>query len=65
MANGYTEIEKDTANAERGIIPDVLVSKYGNHAPAAAVFDKGVSDEAGAAAAADANRKAHDYGRKS
>jgi hypothetical protein len=56
MSNGFTEINKDTENARRGIKPDVLTDTYGPRPPAGAVFDKGFSDRAGASEAQNARR---------
>jgi hypothetical protein len=59
-------VARDTAAARRGVNPAVLVDVYGSKPPRAAEFGKGVSDRAGAAAAADARRNAKpgDYSKR-
>jgi hypothetical protein len=57
MTKAYQQINKDTDAASRGIVPDVLVSTYGNKAPAAAKFNVGTSTQQGAQEAADARRE--------
>jgi hypothetical protein len=58
MSNGFTEIEKDTAAARKGIVPDHLVDTYGpaEKAPAMSRFDKGGSTRESAQEATDARR---------
>ncbi len=60
MTKAYEQINKDTAAANRGVMPDVLVDVYGpsSKAPAAARANGGVSDQAGAQQAQDARRSA-------
>jgi hypothetical protein len=60
------QIAADTAAAKRGQMPTVLVDVYGRNSPKAARFGQGISDRAGAAAAADARRasKPGDYSKR-
>ncbi len=54
----YRDIAADTAAANRGVMPSVLVDTYGSAPPAAARANGGVTDQAGAQAAQDARRNA-------
>ena len=58
MSKPFREIAADTAAANRGVMPDVLVDTYGSKPPAAARANGGVSDQVGAQAAVDARRNA-------
>jgi len=55
----FEQINGDTAAANRGVVPDVLVDTYGNKdVPDAARFGKGTSTTQGAQQAQDARRNA-------
>ena len=58
MTKAYQQIDKDTAAANRGKAPDILVDTYGTKAPDAAKFGVGATDRAGAQQAQDARRNA-------
>ncbi len=62
MSNGFREVNRNNANAKRGIVPPHAVDGYTSQGtktppPAASRFDIGTSTREGAAEAADARRE--------